>query len=281
MRPHNLGIAALGLVAGIANTTAAQVCQGTAPFSAGSARVGAGMQVTDGAKAYGGGLAFGSSNSLFASADVVHTQFDDVDGGANGFNLQGGYSIAMNTLADGSALSNRGFRVSVRARLSTPDSARSTARYGRSRSADRSARRSRCRRPSTSFRSAVRRTRWITSPARSTGCLSSGDHNTRSSLGAGLVFNKVLTIQPSVVHPRGRAARSRRTASRSPSTSELRQNDRQDGRVARGHPGLSIVWSYAPDDDAADRTRPPVSPPCPFSPRCRTPDGVRPRPARR
>ncbi len=71
MRPQYLGIAALGLVAGIANPTAAQVCQGTAPFSAGSDRVGGGMQFTDGAKSYGGGLAFGSSNSLWAGATVV------------------------------------------------------------------------------------------------------------------------------------------------------------------------------------------------------------------
>jgi len=97
MRPNFLGIAALGLVAGIANTTSGQVCQGTAPFSAGSARVGAGMQFTDGAKAYGGGLAFGSSNSLFGSAEVSRTEFDDIDASATGFTLAGGYSIAMNT----------------------------------------------------------------------------------------------------------------------------------------------------------------------------------------
>jgi Outer membrane protein beta-barrel domain len=97
MRPHYLGIAALGLVAGIATTMNGQVCQGTAPFSAGSARIGAAMQFTSGAKAYGAGLAFGSSNSLFASADYVHTQFDDLNAGSNGVDLQGGYSIAMNT----------------------------------------------------------------------------------------------------------------------------------------------------------------------------------------
>jgi hypothetical protein len=201
MRPQYLGIAALGLVAGIANATAAQVCQGTAPFSAGSARVGAGMQFTDGAKAYGGGLAFGSSNSLFGSADVVRTQFDDVDASANGFNLLGGYSIAMNTSRTVQLCPIVGF-----AYQSGPDF---DTGFGT---------------VSGSVRAfAFGGSMGTTVPMSPTfdlvpfggasyemdhfsstigGVSGSSDHNTTIvQLGAGLVFNKVVTVQPSVAIP--------------------------------------------------------------------------------
>jgi hypothetical protein len=183
MRPHYLGIAALGLVAGIANTTNAQVCQGTAPFSAGSTRIGAGMQFTDGAKAY------------------VHTQFDDLDAGSNGVSLQGGYSIAMNTSRSVQLCPLVGF-----AYQSGPDfdtgfgtvssSLRAFAFGG-------SIGTTVAMSPTMDFvpfGGALYEMDHFSSSLG--GVSSSGDDNTTViQLGGGFVFNKVFTIQPSVLIP--------------------------------------------------------------------------------
>jgi len=203
MRPQYLGIAALGLVAGIANATSAQVCQGTAPFSAGSDRVGAGMQFTDGAKSYGGGLAFGSSNSLWAGATGSRTQFDGVDAGATSMSVEGGYSIAMNTERTVQLCPLVGF-----AYQSGPDfdtgfgtvnsSARAFAFGGTigttvpmSPTFD-----------FVPFGGATYELDHVTGSFN--GLSSSGDQNyTNITLGAGFVFNKTLTIQPSVSIPAG------------------------------------------------------------------------------
>ncbi len=203
MRPQYLGIAALGLVAGIAHTTAAQVCQGTAPFSAGSARVGAGMQFTDGAKAYGGELAFGSSNSLFASADVSRTQFDDVDASATGFSVQGGYSIAMNTSRTVQLCPLAGYAYQAGPNFDTGfgtvNSSVSAFAFGgtigttvpMSPTFD-----------FVPFGGATYQLDHVTGSFN--GLSSSGDQNyTNIMLGAGFVFNKTLTIQPSVSIPAG------------------------------------------------------------------------------
>jgi opacity protein-like surface antigen len=201
MRPHYFGIAALALVAGIANTTTAQVCQGTAPFSAGSARVGAGMQITDGAKAYGGGLAFGSSNSLFGSADIIRTQFDDIDASATGISLQGGYSIAMNTQRTVQLCPLVGF-----AYQSGPDfdtgfgtvsgSVRAFALGGSIGTTIPMS-------PTFDFVPFGGASYEMDHFSSTIGGVSgSDDHNTTIiQLGAGLVFNKVLTIQPAVSIP--------------------------------------------------------------------------------
>jgi hypothetical protein len=159
------------------------------------------MQFTSGAKAFGGGLAYGSSNSLFGSADYVHTEFDDISAGANGVDLQGGYSIAMNTSRTVQLCPLVGF-----AYQSGPDF---DTGFG-------------------SITSSVRAFAFggsigTTVPMSPTldlvpfggasyemdhfssslgGVSSSGDdHTTLLQLGAGFVFNKVLTILPSVALP--------------------------------------------------------------------------------
>ncbi|HEY2164527.1 MAG TPA: hypothetical protein VGH04_11075, partial [Gemmatimonadaceae bacterium] len=201
MRPQYLGIASLALVAGIANTTSGQVCQGTAPFSAGSARVGVGMQFTDGAKQYGGGLAFGSSNSLFASADVSRTSFDNIDGSATGFTVEGGYSIAMNTQRTVQLCPVLGFAYQsgpdVDTGLGTVSSSVRAFAFGgtigttvpMSPTLD-----------FIPFGGAAYEMDHVTGTFN--GLSSSSDQNyTNIQLGAGFVFNKVLTIQPSVSIP--------------------------------------------------------------------------------
>ena len=201
MRPHYLGIAALGLVAGIANTTNAQVCQGTAPFSAGSTRIGAAMQFTDGAKSYGGGLAFGSSNSLFGSADYVHTQFDDIDAGSNGVSLQGGYSIAMNTSRSVQLCPLVGFAYqsgpNFDTGFGTVSSSLHAFAFGGSIGT------TVAMSPTLDFvpfgGASYEMDHFSSSLG---GVSSSGDDNTTVfQLGGGFVFNKVFTIQPSVLIP--------------------------------------------------------------------------------
>ena len=202
MRPHYLGIAALSLAAGIANTMDAQVCQGTAPFSAGSARIGAGMQFTDGAKAYGGGIALGSSNSLFASADYVHTQFDDVDAGANGVNLQGGYSIAMNTSRTVQLCPLVGFAYQSGPNVDTGGFGTiSTSLHAFAFGASIGTTVSMS--PALDLVPFGGASYEMTHASSSLGGVSSsGDDNTTIlQLGAGFVFNKVMTIQPSVSLP--------------------------------------------------------------------------------
>src|SRR5215210_5040707 len=53
------------LVAGVAATANAQICSGTAPFSAGRTRVGIGAEFPDGAKTYGAGLTWAHNSGLY------------------------------------------------------------------------------------------------------------------------------------------------------------------------------------------------------------------------
>jgi hypothetical protein len=203
MRPQYLGIASLALVAGIANTTSAQVCQGTAPFSAGSDRVGVGMQFTDGAKAYGGSLAFGSGNSLFAGATVALTQFDGIDANATSMSVEGGYSIAMNTERTVQLCPLVGFAYQSGPNFDTGagtvnSSVRAFAFGG---SIGTTVPMS----PTLDFIPFGGATYELDHATGSfNGFSSSGDQNyTNIMLGAGFVFNKTLTVQPSVSIPAG------------------------------------------------------------------------------
>jgi hypothetical protein len=203
MRPQYLGIASLALVAGIANTTTAQVCQGTAPFSAGSDRVGVGMQFTDGAKAYGGSLAFGSGNSLFAGATVALTQFDDIDANATSMSVEGGYSIAMNTQRTVQLCPLVGFAYQSGPNFDTGfGTVNSSVRaFAFGASIGTTVPMS----PMLDFVPFGGATYELDHATGSfNGLSSAGDQNyTNIMLGAGFVFNKTLTIQPSVSIPAG------------------------------------------------------------------------------
>ena len=59
------------LVAGVAATADAQICAGTAPFSAGRTRVGIGAEFPDGAKTYGGGLTWAHNSGLYLGGNVA------------------------------------------------------------------------------------------------------------------------------------------------------------------------------------------------------------------
>jgi hypothetical protein len=86
------------LVAGVAATAEAQVCAGTASFDAGSIRVDGGAQFTDGAKAFGGGLAWGQPDGLYLAGDAGRTSFDGIDETAMSYGVNAGYQLQFTNL---------------------------------------------------------------------------------------------------------------------------------------------------------------------------------------
>ena len=81
-----VGLAAVVLTA--ANLSA-QVCNGTAPFSAGKMRVGAGVRMPDGGTFLDGEFAVGTKSGLFGGANI--SLFDPEVAGADGSTFFGGF----------------------------------------------------------------------------------------------------------------------------------------------------------------------------------------------
>jgi hypothetical protein len=75
----------------------AQLCRGTAPFSTGPVRIGAGMQFTEGAKMFNANLAFGASKGLFGGVTVGQASYDDLDEKAKAYGAHVGYEAAIGT----------------------------------------------------------------------------------------------------------------------------------------------------------------------------------------
>jgi len=74
----------------------AQTCLGAASFSAGNMRLGAGVDVGDKSKAFSGDFAIGSTMGPFATAGLSTVQYDDVSGNGIGFNVNAGYAVKAN-----------------------------------------------------------------------------------------------------------------------------------------------------------------------------------------
>ena len=87
------------LVAGVAATAQAQICTGTAPFSAGQMRVGVGAEFPNGAKTYGGELAWGRSSGMFLGGTVARTT-DNTSSSVNAmdFGAHGGYQMRFESM---------------------------------------------------------------------------------------------------------------------------------------------------------------------------------------
>jgi hypothetical protein len=83
------------LVAGVATTAEAQLCTGTAPFSAGRMRVGVGAEFPEGAKAYGGGLAWGHSSGLFLNGQVGRIDVNSSTVSAMDYTAGAGYELSF------------------------------------------------------------------------------------------------------------------------------------------------------------------------------------------
>jgi hypothetical protein len=95
MRRILLSAAVLCAAAG-ASTADAQTCQGYASFSSGSLRMGAGANYTQDVTVYGGGLAFSPrGNKIFMAGNLGHVSFDGTDETAMAFGGQGGYQVDL------------------------------------------------------------------------------------------------------------------------------------------------------------------------------------------
>ena len=82
------------LVAGVAATAQAQICAGTAPFSAGAMRVGANAEFPENSKILGGEFAWGHQSGLYLGGSVSRGTTDGVDGSALRFGGNAGYEVS-------------------------------------------------------------------------------------------------------------------------------------------------------------------------------------------
>ncbi len=86
------------LVAGVAATAAAQICAGTAPFTAGKMRVGASAEFPEGFKTYGGDFAWGLQSGAYVGASLHRLTIDDTDLNALRFGGNAGYEMRFESM---------------------------------------------------------------------------------------------------------------------------------------------------------------------------------------
>jgi hypothetical protein len=78
-----------------AGRASAQTCLGTASFGAGLVRAGATFASLDGAKAYGGTVAVGAATGPFADLALARADYDDANASATAFSIGVGYAIEV------------------------------------------------------------------------------------------------------------------------------------------------------------------------------------------
>jgi hypothetical protein len=86
------------LVAGVATTAQAQICAGTAPFSAGSMRVGANAEFPENTQVYGGEFAWGHQSGMFLGASLDRATTSGSNDSALRFGGNAGYEIATEAM---------------------------------------------------------------------------------------------------------------------------------------------------------------------------------------
>jgi hypothetical protein len=86
------------LVAGVAATANAQICNGTAPFTAGKMRVGGSAEFPDGGKVYGGEFAWGLNNGAYLGGTLARTSVDNTDINWMDFGANGGYEMRFESM---------------------------------------------------------------------------------------------------------------------------------------------------------------------------------------
>ncbi len=87
---------ALAVVALSATRLSAQTCVGSAAFSAGAVRLGAGLGTTNGTKSYDVNLAAGANSGPYASGGLSRIEYAGIDGSSKSFSLGAGYAINLN-----------------------------------------------------------------------------------------------------------------------------------------------------------------------------------------
>ena len=86
------------LVAGVATTADAQLCAGSAPFSAGRTRIGVGAEFPEGAKAYGGGLTWAHSSGAYIGGAVNRYDANSSTESAMDYSANLGYELALDAM---------------------------------------------------------------------------------------------------------------------------------------------------------------------------------------
>ena len=86
------------LVAGVATTAEAQICAGTAPFTAGHMRAGVGAEFPDGYKTYGGEFAWGHQSGGYVGGSLSRLTIDDTDLSALRFGGNAGYEMSFQSM---------------------------------------------------------------------------------------------------------------------------------------------------------------------------------------
>ena len=85
------------LVAGVAATADAQLCTGSAPFSAGHMRAGIGAEFPDGAKAYGGGLTWSHNSGAYLGGQIARFDDNNSDVSAMDYAANLGYEMSLDS----------------------------------------------------------------------------------------------------------------------------------------------------------------------------------------
>jgi hypothetical protein len=87
------------LVAGVAATAEAQICAGTAPFTAGKMRVGVGAEfLNDVSTTYGGEFAWGHQSGAFLGGSLGRVAIDNTDLNALRYGANGGYEMRFESM---------------------------------------------------------------------------------------------------------------------------------------------------------------------------------------
>jgi hypothetical protein len=85
------------LVAGVAATADAQLCTGSAPFSAGRMRVGVGAEFPDGAKTYGGGLTWAHNSGVYVGGNVARNDDNNSTTSSMDYAANLGYEMQLDS----------------------------------------------------------------------------------------------------------------------------------------------------------------------------------------
>jgi hypothetical protein len=85
------------LVAGVAATAQAQICSGSAPFSAGRMRVGIGAEFPEGAKAYGGGLTYAHNSGLYLGGNIARNDDNNSAVSSMDYAANLGYEMSLDS----------------------------------------------------------------------------------------------------------------------------------------------------------------------------------------
>jgi hypothetical protein len=86
------------LVAGVAATADAQLCTGSAPFSAGRMRLGVGAEFPEGAKAYGGNLTYAHSSGVYLGGGINRWDEESSPDNALEYGANLGYEMSFDAM---------------------------------------------------------------------------------------------------------------------------------------------------------------------------------------